>query len=330
MKHRIPRLACALALLTLGVVGFGPSSTASAATCTLSAKEVPSCGVLWGAYKPQSGSETVLTAVTDLEAQVGRTFSLTYHYHDFSTTGPGVFPNKYEAQLAATGHVLLEDWVPKIFTTGATLEWSQVAAGKYDASVIDPEAERIKSFGKPVMLSIESEMDRDLTSTNTAAEFVAMYRHIHSQFASLGVTNVIWVWTITGGAGHDSLFSGLYPGSSYVDWIGYDPYNFATCHSAPWHTFAQTIATGYDWLEANGYGNKPFILPEYGTVPETGVPTGAASWFDGIPAALTSYPNIKALSEWDDSSNGCNTELTAAPGEMAAFTVAGWSSAVVG
>ena len=61
--------------------------------------------------------------------------------------------------MAASGHILLEDWASKIFSTGTQLQWSDIAAGKYDASVIDPEAEQIKAYGKPIMLSFDHEMD---------------------------------------------------------------------------------------------------------------------------------------------------------------------------
>lgn len=302
-----------------------PTATPTATTvssCTLSAKMVPSCGVLWGSYKPPTSSETLLTAVTDIEAQAGRTFNIVYRYHDFSGR---LFPDKSEVQLAGSGHILLEDWAPANWLTGAKYKWADIAAGKLDASVIDPEARQMKAYGKPVMLGFDHEMDISVGASGTAADYVAAYRHIHSQFAALGVTNVIWVWTTTGFSGRDWEFPSLYPGNSYVDWIGWDPYNFASCRSEGWKTYNQTIDPFYQWLEANGYGDKPFILPEFGTVQDPHDPSAAANWFSQIPAALAAHPNIKAALAWNDSAGKCDERIVG-PGEMTAFGAAGRSS----
>jgi hypothetical protein len=305
-----------------------PTPTRSSSSCTMSALDVPSCGVLWGAYKPPGSGETLATTVTDLESQVGRSFNIVYRYHDFSGVGgSGAFPDTFEKQLSASVHILLEDWAPTVFSTHTQLMWANVAAGAYDSTVIDPEAARIKAFGKPVMLTFDAEMDGAIGVNGQAANYVAAYRHIHDQFAAMGVTNVIWVWTITGTGGHDSEFASLYPGNSYVDWIGYDPYNFASCHNTAWRSFAQTIDQPYQWLEANGFGDKPFILAEYGTVPDPSSSSAAATWYSQIPTALAGYPNIKALLAWDDQAT-CDTRLTSSPGELAAFAAAGHAASL--
>ncbi len=247
-----------------------PTPTATPTSgCTVSAMLVSSCGVWWGAYKHPGDSEDWSSVVTNLEAASNGQFGIVYRYRDFSG---GLFPDSADEQLAASGHILLEDWASRIFSAGTHLQWSDIAAGKYDASVIDPEAEYLKAYGKPVMLSFDHEMDTRVGTSGQPADYVAAYRHIHDVFATLGVTNVIWVWTITGYLGHDSEFQSLYPGSSYVDWVGYDPYNFASCHSEGWKDFDQTIDPAYQWLEANGFGDKPFILPEYGTVSDPVLP----------------------------------------------------------
>jgi beta-mannanase len=322
----------AAALAAGCVIGTSQALAATSPTCTLSAKEVPSCGVLWGAYKPKASGETWQTAVTDLESQVGRKFDIAYRYQDFSTGSSAAFPDSYEQALAASGHILLADWAAKNFSTGAQIPWASIANGSYDASVIDPEAQRVKSYGKPIMISFDHEMDSRVgTSQGTAANYVAAYRHIHDEFARLGVTNVIWVWTVTGSSTHDSQYASLYPGNSYVDWVGFDPYNFYNCHSAghSWRSFDKVISQPYQWLESNGFGVKPFILPEYGTVANPSDSTAAASWYNQLPSTLKNYPNIKAMLQWDDQTGACNTQLTASTGELAAFAAAGKTSSLL-
>jgi hypothetical protein len=319
----------AIALIA-GTFGCSTNTGATrvATVCTLSAKLVPSCGVLWGAYKPASAGETWQTTVTNLESQVGRPFDIVYRYHDFSGAGSnGAFPDSYEQSLAASGHLLMDNWQSLLYSNHVLIPWSSIAAGNYDASVIDPEALRIKAFGQPMFLAFDHEMDASVGAEGTAADFVAAYRHIHDEFARLGVTNVVWVWTVTGWSGHDSLYPSLYPGDAYVDWIGYDPYNFGSCHGNVWHSPSTVIDRFYQWLEANGYGNKPFMLPEYGTVTDPSNPNAAAQWYQQLPAALAAHPNIKAVDEFDTPFGRCNTSLTVGPGELAAFAVAGRASA---
>jgi hypothetical protein len=282
-------------------------------------------------YKPPASGENLQTAYTNVEGQVGRKFDIIYRYHDMSNAGvTGQFPDANEKALSASGHIILANWASRVFSSNTNLQWSAIAAGTYDASVIDPEAARIKAFGKPIMLSLDAEMDARVGTNGTAANYVAAYRHIHDRFAADGVTNVIWVWTITGSGGHDSMFASLYPGNAYVDWVGFDPYNFYNCQAASgtWRTFATTVSQPYQWLEANGFGVKPFILPEYGTVPDPANASAAATWYSQLPAALASYPNIKGMLEWDDQTGACNAALTASTGEMAAFATAGKATVV--
>jgi hypothetical protein len=297
------------------------AGTTAPTSCTVSAILVPSCGIWWGAYKHPSGSETWVSTVTDLQTATNENFGIVYRYRDFS--GKTLFPDSADKQLAASGHILLEDWSSKIFSTGTHVQWADIASGKYDASVIDPEAAYIKAYGQPVMLSFDHEMDTLVGTAGQPADYVAAYQHVYNVFASMGVTNVIWVWTITGYSGHDSEYKALYPGNAYVDWIGYDPYNFAACHSTAWKSFNQTVDPAYQWLESNGFGDKPFILPEYGTVPDASNSAAESNWYSQIPSVLAAHPNIKATVQWDDSTAGCDTQLTTGPGELAAFAAAG-------
>jgi hypothetical protein len=322
----------ALALVAGWVIGSThplgvPTLNSRSSSCTLSKKLVPSCGVLWGAHKPPGPGETFATAETTLEAQVGRPFDIVSKYHDFSGTKPnGLFPDADEKQLAASGHIIVDNWKTQIFSTGVPVRWSDIAAGRYDASVIDPVAQRIKAFGKPMFLNFEPEMDNKFgRASGTPAQYVAAYRHIHTVFARRGVTNVVWVWTVTGYSGHDSLYPAMYPGDAYVDWIGYDPYNFGSCNGDPWHNANTVIDRFYKWLMSNGHANKPFMLNEYGTVPDPSNPDATAKWYQGLPAALALHPNIKAVDEFDEPFGGCDSSLTVDPGELAAFAAAGKS-----
>jgi hypothetical protein len=307
-----------LATLTASFKGFDVDdvSVALQSDCSVNSKLVPSCGVLWGGYiKPGAvaGTTDWYTSYTGMESKVGRNFDIVKRYHDFSNAGnSGVFPDAAEQALAAGGRIPHFAWVSKNYSTGAVAKWADIAAGKYDATVVNPVGSRLKNYGGKVFLDFDHEMDGvTRTANGTAAEYVAAYRHIYARFAAIGATNVVWVWVPTGYLGNATKIAASYPGDAYVDWIGYDPYNFFVCHSTTWRDYETVISGFYNWLIAQGHGNKPFMLAEYGSVAGSDV-NARANWFRGQVTALKKYPNIKAIQLFNSSDGGsCNAEISA-------------------
>ena len=221
-------------------------------------------------------------------------------------------------------HVLLMDWETKVYRTDTFLTWADVAAGAYDATEVIPQAQRIKAYGGMVMLGIDHEMDLSYPDHGSPAEYVAMYRHLHDVFAREGVTNVVWTWVPTGdvGYGNGPLTLQFYPGDGYVDWIGFDPYNFAGCSNQPWRSFSQTLDTFYDWTAANGLGSKPLLAQEFGTTYDPADPAASTAWSAGIPAALAAHPRIKAVVRWD-ADTACTLRIDSGRGMVESFKSAG-------
>jgi hypothetical protein len=286
------------------------------------------CGVMWGVYTSQvSLTEGWAKPFTDLETQVGRKFSLIKRYHDWSNQGgSGQFPDKYERELGADGsRTLYFAWTSKAWATGTAASWASIAAGDYDQSVILPAAQRIKAWGHTVFIDFDHEMDgRTRTTSGTPAEYVAAHRHIHDVFEAAGVTNVVWAWVPTGTMANRDLIRAMYPGDAYVDWVGYDPYNFYTCNGSRWQTPTESLQPFYDWLSANITSDKPILLGEYGTVSDANDPARARQWYADLPAALESMPRIRALMQWSSStSTTCDFRLTQDPQALDGFRTAG-------
>jgi hypothetical protein len=271
-------------------------------SCTMSAELVPTCGALWGAYVPGYN-------LTSLEAKVGRKFDVFQEYNDFSTGTNGQIPNSLDLPLINGGRILLSTWQPRVFSSGTNYSWSEIASGSLDASVIIPQAKRIQAISpSKIFLAFDSEMDDASTHSTSAygtpAQYVAAYRHIHDVFAAQGVTNVVWVWTPTGYSGAYGTLASFYPGDSYVDWMGYDPYNFYSCNgNTTWKSTATTFGTYYNWVSAGNLGSvaasKPMILDEYGSHDNPANTTENEGWYESIPATLATMPRLKALSEFD-------------------------------
>ena len=295
----------------------------STSDCRVGAKLTPNCGALWGAYSLHGGPDPG-SAVKNLEAKLGRKLDVSLRYHDFSTSFPGVWPDRHEQDLSNGGRILFASWQSQIYATQTPLRWADIAAGKYDSTIVRPTADRVKAFGKPMFISFDAEFELRMAKGGTTAEYVAAWRHIVDVFRSRGATNAVWVWVSTGhlGGTYPQTIKSAYPGDSYVDWVGYDPYNFYKCNGAPWETFEQSVAGTYSWLMANGFGDKPFFLSEYGTQFDSANPTRAQAWHRSIPDVLRKYPNIKGLSRFD-SDGGCHVYIDSGTGMLSAFAEAG-------
>lgn len=304
------------------------TTTAQADTeCTLSDKLVPSCGALWGMYTRKTADNWV-TPYTDLEDDIGRTFDIVKRYHDWSNKGAnGQFPDADEQELGADGNrILFFAWVSNTWSSGGNATWKDIADGKYDDSVIIPEAARLKAWGQKFFLTYDHEMDGvTRTSFGTTDEYVAAYRHIHDVLKAQGVDNVVWVWNPTGYLGNEDRIASMYPGDAYVDWVAYDPYNFHLCHNTSWRDTKTVLNSFYTWAENNGLGDKPFMLAEFGSSFDPNNASAMGDWYADMVPALKALPNIKAAVHFN-SGNGkkyCDYRITTNEQSMEGFSEAG-------
>ena len=294
------------------------------AGCAVSATLVPSCGPWWGMYLPTASDSGLIPAVAAEEHAIGRPLAILERYHDMSTSPDGVFPGPAERQLARN-HLLLFAWAPAVWADHSTYQWRTVASGALDRSVVIPEARRLKAFGRTVFLTFSTEPDGAVPGLGAPADFVAAWRHLHDVFARLGVRNVVWVWNTEGYLPHAATIAALYPGSAYVDWVGYDPYNYFTCHGTGWLSFTQTVTPFYRWLMSRGFGVKPLMLTEYGSVADPRDPGREADWYRSIPAVLAGLPHIRAVIQWNAATGGCDLRLPVASPAGRAYRQAGLS-----
>jgi beta-mannanase len=275
----------------------------------MTVKLVPTCsGALWGMADATNN-------ISSDEQKSGRTLTVVKEYHDFSGQGTaGQFPTPAEQQLMNSGHVLHFAWTAKLWNnTKATPSWKDIANGKYDASVIVPEAKRLAGEKTPFFIDWDHEMDGKTRSTwGSAADYVAAYRHIHSVFAAQGVTKAVWAWVPTGYSGNWNKVAAYYPGNDVVDWIGWDPYNGSV---KGWSSPQAVFGSFYDWLDKGNLGSaaaaKPRMLGEYGSVSDPNNSDRRAQWLSQVPAAISALPQLRAVEYWNQSEFALNnTDFT--------------------
>lgn len=106
------------------------------------------------------------------------------------------------------------------------MKWAGIAAGAED-KVIDAEAMRIAALRVPVFRNFQNEPESHITTSGTAAEYVAAWRHIHRRFARAHVTNVVWTVVFMGVTSERKIAQvrALHPGAGLrrLDCLGVQP-----------------------------------------------------------------------------------------------------------
>ncbi|WP_369195914.1 glycoside hydrolase family 26 protein [Streptomyces djakartensis] len=296
--------------------GPEPGAVGSGAGCRPTALLEPPCGAWFGAFVPHERDD-LPEKVAAYEQRVGRKLDIVYTYHDMSlpegARREGQLLTPEERQVGRD-RMLLLSWESKWWggTRKQQPTWEQIAAGELDERVIDVQARRIKDYGRKVFLSFDLEMDTRTPANGTPAEFVRAWRHIHDRFRELGVRNVVWTWITTGYLDHADTMKAMYPGDDYVDWVGYNQYNYYRCHDTGWRSFARTQDATHAWIREHISGDKPLMLSEFGTATDADRPDRQAEWYAQVPSVLKRLDGVKAALQWNHRDPGPHCDLALA------------------
>ena len=162
---------------------------------------------------------------------------------------------------------------------------------------------------------------------NTPADFVAMWKHVHDVFASVGATNVTWVWCpniverLADGTTTPIPLDQLYPGDAYVDWTGLNGYNWG---GSDWESFSEVFRRSYAALLKLA-PSKPIMIGEVASAEQGG---SKAAWItDALGTELPkNFPQVKAVLwfNWNILENGTRWpwEIESSPSSQQAFATA--------
>ncbi|MFF5229201.1 glycoside hydrolase family 26 protein [Dactylosporangium sp. NPDC000521] len=316
-----------------GTAAFAADATAEGTQCTVNAKLVPACGVLWGAAAGGFSDVPRDQALKTFEQKTGRTAAVYHTYHK----GNELFPTKDEVAMTADParpRTLMLNWKVAYGST-----WAKVAAGAQDAR-IDREAAYLKAnFTKPFFLVLHHEPENDVNpkagSGMTAKDFAAMYRHTILRLRAAGVTNAVSTiaymnyekWN------NSPWWGDLYPGDDVIDWIGVDSYLNAQpngFHSGDF-TSLMNRTTGnqkskypgfYTWATTKHPG-KPVMVAEWGVYDSSAKVNGVnkAKTFDTVLKNLAAMPAIKGLVYFETArdQSGHDIRVDDTPQALAAF-----------
>jgi mannan endo-1,4-beta-mannosidase len=204
-------------------------------------------------------------------------------------------------RLSASGRLPMMTWEPWNHTTPSANPYSlqAIAAGEFDA-YLSAQGKALAAVGAPVAVRFAHEMNGSWyrwgqgVNGNTAADYVAAYRHVHDVVSAAGATNVVWVWSpITVISRPNVPLAPLYPGDGYVDWLGLSVY-----FSNPGATYAADIPSTLREFDRIA-PSKPLYVTETSVLPG---PNRPAMIHDLISGLLT-IPNLVGLTWFNHDTN---------------------------
>ncbi len=201
----------------------------------------------------------------------------------------------------------------------------EIADGLYDAQ-ITAWFSAAKNWGHPFFFLPDVEMNgtwEDYSpgkNGNTAASFVAMWKHLHDLADKAGASNVTWVWCPNIDTKDQwAHYKDIYPGDAYVDWTGLDGFNFGSS------------SVSFDSLYQPSYNRvltvaptKPLLISQVSSIEyDRGV---KAAWItDVLDTQLpVNYPKIKAFVwfNWWHQTQHPNLPIESSSETQAAFAAA--------
>ena len=251
--------------------------------------------VLFGAETEESGN--TLTQLASFESHAGKKASLYGYYASF------FYDSDFNASLASaissrgtTPMLTWEPWEPNGNVNQPSYSLAQIANGSFD-SYLNRWANEIKNWNRPLWLRFAHEMNGDWypwsegVNGNTSGQYVAAWRHVHDVFAQAGVTNVKWIWTPNVLMDGRPSLASLYPGDAYVDWVGFDGYNWGT--SASWSTWqSPTSVMGATLAALRQITARPIVI---GETASSEVGGSKAQWIQQFFSMLSANPDVKAF-----------------------------------
>ena len=214
---------------------------------------------------------------------------------------PSAFPTALVDQLHADGTVPMIFWQPvgagttaHPLQTSCGTDYKRIINGGWD-DYINTWANAAKAAGGTILIRFAHEMDGGwfpfgyTRCTNTATKFKAMWKHVVTIFRKDHASNVKFVWSPLVAS---SKQKSLYPGNSWVDYVGFTAFNWAKSKHRPWLSLSTLVKRATSGLTK--YSNRPWIVAELGSVRQS--KENRPAWLKtGYNAVYKAFPRIKVM-----------------------------------
>ena len=196
------------------------------------------------------------------------------------------------------GAVPMITWEPLSYQ-GRDFPLRLIQRGRYDEYVRE-SARAAAAWGRPILLRFMHELNGTWypwgrrVEGNNSFRLKAVWRRVVGIFRTQGADNVEWVWTPNVNTGGDFPFRDLYPGDEWVDWVGFDGFNWAL--RGEWNSFTDIIDNSYE--EMAQLTSRPMIIGETGSSESGGEKAG---WLaSALRREMPRLPRIRAVVWFSD------------------------------
>jgi len=288
--------------------------------------------ILFGVTAPPSPQDIAYgltgagtNALVDIASQTGHPVAIAADYQGWAYE-PGF--NLAQAQAAANAGAVEEiNWEPWDYAQGVnqpTYSDRAIANGAYDG-FLARWAAGAKAYGEPLFVRFAAEMNGNWDSWavgvngNTAADYVAMWRHVYSYVRAQGALNVSWVWSPNVSFPGSAPLSEVFPGNDYVDVVALDGYNRGTALSGTqWQSFTQIFGADLSTLSTLA-PTKPIWLAEVGSAEQGG---NKAAWVTNLVTQVLSQPQVVGFAWFNFDQPPIDWSMSSSAPSLSAFQAA--------
>lgn len=250
--------------------------------------------VALGAYIPQATEHP--SRIDSFARLIGRPPVVVSYYKQWDSMP--FEPAELDA-IWGRGAVPMVTWEPLSYL-GREFPLGAIQRGRYD-EYVRRSARAAAAWGRPILLRFAHEMNGDWypwgrgVGDNNSYRLRAVWRHLVGIFRAQGADNVEWVWAPNVNTGGDFPFRDLYPGDAWVDWVGFDGFNWAL--RGEWNSFTDVFDNSYE--EMAKLSSRPMIVTETGSSESGG---DKAAWVaSALRREIPGFPRIRAVVWFNDT-----------------------------
>lgn len=285
-----------LAVLSVGALAAPPAPATDVVERRAAVVGASQVGARAAPVKGQSPRQ----AVESLEKGLGAQIPVVSQYPAWNHA----FPTSFDRWLRDSGHdVLLMLKLKR--KDGSRPKWRDLADAQRGDALYDDMvrwADGFKAFKAPLYVAFHKEPNEPANKKNgTSADYRAAWARLVTFMAERGVTNVEWVFAMSGRAYAKSVDT-WYPGDQYVDIIASTGVNSCSGSSCTYRQQRQIMAPMVSW--ARNHPNELLGVCESGTVESTVDPRAKATWLANAQSDLkaSAYQRLEFVVYWSSGS----------------------------
>ncbi|MCU0640696.1 MAG: hypothetical protein MUC35_01260 [Candidatus Margulisbacteria bacterium] len=268
----------------------------------------------------REGAPRNMNFIKQFETQTGKKPAMVMWYQDWAQE----FPRADAQAVTDYGAVPHIVWEPWYWGDKEKIKLKDITSGKWD-NYIRSWARAIKEWGQPIFLRPAHEFNIEgypwgiVNNEKDPGVYVKAFRHIVDVFRNEKVGNVKWVWAPMNYSFPNELWNEwekAYPGNDYVDWVGFDGYNWGKTQSwSDWQAL-KYMFRDQARKARQLWPKKPIMIAEFAAAEKGG---DKAAWIKEIPAYLrTSMRDIDAI-VWFDHKKETDWRINSTERALLAF-----------